>query len=309
MSFAASVSGLPTAIRNQNYVLHLAASGTQAALKYTVSWGDGQPDTVTSNNPPNPVDVQHVYGQANASFAPTVTATPSGGGSTYTAPFALKSAFANNAGRTVVDPTANNDNANAMALDSSGNIYMVGSYNGTGSTSKFGVTRFHPDGSLDNTFGTSGTVNVSFDSGNDIAYAVAIDHNGKILLAGTCASGWGVIRLNTDGTYDTSFSGDVKFTGFVTTGRPNSIVEQVSGYPSQDSVYDLLCWEDAETVWHNITIGPTNYTDRSSNQFAAARYDKTGHRETTWGPNNNGLVAVPSGRRGRRLRRSPTTGT
>src|SRR5436190_1480410 len=40
LNFAASVSGLNTATKNVNYVVHLAASGTQPALRYTVDWGD-----------------------------------------------------------------------------------------------------------------------------------------------------------------------------------------------------------------------------------------------------------------------------
>src|SRR5205814_10382957 len=41
--------------------------------------------------------------------------------------------FANDAGRTVVDPTANSDNANAMAIDTgTGKIYVAGAYNGAG---------------------------------------------------------------------------------------------------------------------------------------------------------------------------------
>jgi hypothetical protein len=71
-----------------------------------------------------------------------------------------------------------------------------------------------------------------------------------------------------------------------------------TGYASQESAYDLLCWEEAPTIWHIIAVGSTNYTDRQSTQFAAVRYDKTGHRETTWGPNQNGAIAVGSGAAG-----------
>ena len=60
--------------------------------------------------------------------------------------------------------------------------------------SQFGVTRFNPNRPLDTTFGNdgstpTGTVNVSIDGGKDIAYAVAINVGGNILLAGVCSSG------------------------------------------------------------------------------------------------------------------------
>src|SRR5439155_21481532 len=107
-------------------------------------------------------------------------------------------------------------------------------YNGTGTTSKFGVTRFNADGSLDTAFGNvgstpTGTVNVAIDAGKDIAYAIAVDgaHN-KIYLAGVCASGWAVVRLtSSDGNLyqlDTTFSGDGIISGsaLFTGGQPNS---------------------------------------------------------------------------------------
>ena len=74
-----------------------------------------------------------------------------------------------------------------------------------------------------------------------------------------------------------------------------------TGYASQESAYDLLCWRETEgppAIWHIIAVGSTDYTDRLTNQFAAVRYDSTGHRETTWGPNHNGAIAVASGAAG-----------
>src|SRR5207247_1920443 len=71
------------------------------------------------------------------------------------------------------------------------------------------------DGSRDLSFGKFGKVSLSFGYGLDVAWGVAIQGDGKIVVAGEGAvnfyktgSDFAVARLNTDGTLDTSFSGD-----------------------------------------------------------------------------------------------------
>src|SRR5439155_25726258 len=83
----------------------------------------------------------------------------------------------------------------------------------------FAVARYTPDGQLDPTFGAGGKVMVSIGVQriNDIASAVAIQEDGRIVVAGTSASipglvtaptgAMAVIRLRTDGSLDTSFGG------------------------------------------------------------------------------------------------------
>jgi len=49
---------------------------------------------------------------------------------------------------------------------------------------EFVLARYGPDGRLDRSFGAGGSVITSFGAGNDIAYGVAIQPNGRIVLAG-----------------------------------------------------------------------------------------------------------------------------
>jgi uncharacterized delta-60 repeat protein len=49
----------------------------------------------------------------------------------------------------------------------------------------FVLARFDSNGSLDATFGTGGRVITSFGEGTDIGYAIAMQQDGKILMAGT----------------------------------------------------------------------------------------------------------------------------
>jgi serralysin len=84
------------------------------------------------------------------------------------------------------------------------------------------VVRFNTDGSFDSGFGGGdGIVSIDFSNGEDYANAVAIQDDGKIVVAGrTGGSGgkWGIARLDTDGTLDSTFSGDGKVTRDFTTG-------------------------------------------------------------------------------------------
>jgi len=72
-------------------------------------------------------------------------------------------------------------------------------------------------GDLDPTFGTGGLVTTDFASGNDNAFAAAIDCAGRIVLAGRAFNGSGydlaLARYDTSGNLDLSFSDD----GLVTT--------------------------------------------------------------------------------------------
>lgn len=78
--------------------------------------------------------------------------------------------------------------------------------------SDFLITRRSTDGTLDRSFGTGGTVTVDFGwETDDFATCVAIDGNGRIIVAGSTGdhfdgySAFAVTRLNPDGTIDKSF--------------------------------------------------------------------------------------------------------
>src|SRR4029079_5087074 len=101
--------------------------------------------------------------------------------------------------------------ANAVALQSDGKIVMVGVATGPDNTDDFAAARLNADGSPDNTFGTGGLVRVPFATGaNEMATAVSIQPDGKIIVAGSVelgSHGWdfGVIRLTTAGVVDNTF--------------------------------------------------------------------------------------------------------
>ena len=81
------------------------------------------------------------------------------------------------------------DRARAVVVQPDGKIVVAGSIDGRSSPipaafgSDFEVTRFNPDGSLDTTFSGDGKVSINF-GGADFAQAVALQADGKIVVAG-----------------------------------------------------------------------------------------------------------------------------
>jgi len=106
-----------------------------------------------------------------------------------------------------------------IAVQQDGRFVVVGEYS-VGSNNDFAVLRFLANGDLDASFGIGGLVTVDFDSRGDYANDVAIQADGKIVIIGTAAfekgfntsfdNRFGVARLNTNGSLDTSFSADGK---------------------------------------------------------------------------------------------------
>jgi len=98
-------------------------------------------------------------------------------------------------------PYANGDAyANSVAVQQNGKIVTTGYY-AVGDSGVFTVIRYNSDGSLDSGFGINGIQNTSF-FGQDIAYSVNIQNDGKIVLAGQAVSEIesevGIARYNGD---------------------------------------------------------------------------------------------------------------
>lgn len=80
------------------------------------------------------------------------------------------------------------------------------------------LLRFNLDGTLDSSFDGDGKVVSRFVSGNQSIADLALQPDGKIVAAGATDGGFIVARYNTDGSVDSSFSGD----GFTVTTFPMS---------------------------------------------------------------------------------------
>lgn len=117
--------------------------------------------------------------------------------------------------------------ATSLAIQSNGDIVGVGNLqiSGTDNFDMFAFRLNWRDGSIDRTFGNdlttyAGATVIPFDLGGtlaDHATGVKVQPDGKIVVSGTVEvsdteSDMALVRLNTDGTYDTTFSADGKMT-------------------------------------------------------------------------------------------------
>ena len=126
-------------------------------------------------------------------------------------------------GATATDIWDNNESGRAMALQADGKIVVAGTGTHTGPGSGIHVVRYDADGILDPTFGTGGVVVISNGTTSRGAEGVAIQTDGKIVIAGRSTTSpnpaaFGLVRLNSSGSIDTTFDGD----GFVETLIPNA---------------------------------------------------------------------------------------
>jgi len=116
------------------------------------------------------------------------------------------------------------DFGNAVVLQKDGKIVVAGS-----SADDFAVVRYNTDGSLDSTFGTGGKVITDF-GGADFGNAIAMQKDGKIVVAGTSDLDFAIARYNTDGSLDSTFgTGGKIITDFGGTDRGNAIALQKNG--------------------------------------------------------------------------------
>jgi uncharacterized delta-60 repeat protein len=173
------------------------------------------------------------------------------------------------------------DFARAVAVQPDGKIVVAGqaSYDLAGSTT-FAVLRLLPDGQYDPGFGSGGKTAITFGTGTEYATAVAIQPNGKIVLAGVAVSGanyqFGAVRLNANGTLDTSFSGDGK---------------QTIGFDLGGGLYDAASDVVIQPDGKIVLVGEAEQTGGSplgGKVFAVARLLGNGTLDNTF--NNDGKV-------------------
>lgn len=104
----------------------------------------------------------------------------------------------------------------ALAVQVDGKIVVAGGSGIGGADSRFALARYNSDGTLDPTFGGDGKVTTDFTHHIDVANAVAIQSDGKIVAAGEARDRPALARYNTDGTLDPTFGGDGKVRLLVT---------------------------------------------------------------------------------------------
>ena len=163
------------------------------------------------------------------------------------------------------------DRAFSVAIQADGKILAVGvAYNGLPNGFDFGLARYNSDGTLDPAFGAAGKVATDFNSGDDLALAVAVQPDGKVVVAGlTSLSGgnFALARYNTGGSLDTSF------------GNGGKITTDFNG--RADYAYGLALQPDRKIV----VVGWAYNSTSTQSDFALARYMPNGDLDSKFGTN------------------------
>jgi uncharacterized delta-60 repeat protein len=161
------------------------------------------------------------------------------------------------------------DTAYDLALQSNGKIVVGGSTwnRGTGE-SKFAVARLTSNGTLDSTFSVDGLKTTGFDT-NAESYALALQSDGKIVLAGHNGGRFALARYNPGGSLDNTFSGD---------GRVTTPFFDSSGVQTE-----AICWDVAILSNGNLVAGGEMYNSNSGRNFAIVRYNANGSLDTAFG--------------------------
>ena len=110
-----------------------------------------------------------------------------------------------NGGKAVVtDIGAGSDVGHSIVIQPDGKILVAGTST-NGSNSDIALVRYNSNGSLDITFDTDGKV-VTDISNQDSANAIALQQDGKILVAGSSNNNIALLRYNSDGSLDETFN-------------------------------------------------------------------------------------------------------
>jgi uncharacterized delta-60 repeat protein len=158
------------------------------------------------------------------------------------------------------------DHAKAVVIQKDDKLVVAG-----GNSGKFAVARYNPDGSLDTSFGNSGRVTTAFGTSNSSAEALALQSDGKIVVAGFTRNGFNnadfaMARYNPDGSLDTSF------------GNGGKVITNISNLNEDDSAASLAI----QPADGKIIAGGQARNSGTGLDVALARYNPDGSLDTSF---------------------------
>jgi uncharacterized delta-60 repeat protein len=241
----------------RNFDFALARYNADGSLDTTFS-GDGKrtTDFASSDDKAAAIAIQNdgkivLAGVSNSDF---VLARYNSNGS-------LDNSFNRN-GKQITDFAFSDDEATSVAIQSDGKIVAAGRSN-----KDFAIARYNSNGSLDNTFSNNGKKTSDFNSSDDYAYSLAIQKDGKIVVAGTTLSmdvnsnaEFALARYNKDGTPDT---------GFGTGGKQTTSFGYMYNF-----AYSVALQDDGKILAAGYSGDPS--------LFAIARYNENGNPDSTF---------------------------
>lgn len=161
-----------------------------------------------------------------------------------------------------------------VAIQNDGKIIAAG-YTSNETRRSFALVRLNKNGSLDTTFDLDGKVVTSISGTNDYANAIAVQPNGKIVVAGRSENGgnydFSLARYNSNGSLDTTFDYD----GKVLTDFSNS----------EDSANAVVIQSDGKII-------AAGYSNISNSDFALARYNTDGSLDTSFDTDGRVVTSI-----------------
>ena len=156
-----------------------------------------------------------------------------------------------------------------VAIQNDDKIVVAGAYGAPGAPTDFGVERFNTNGDPDPTFGTDGRVTTDFLGFTDGANSVAIQSDGKIVVAGMAqdpvlVSQFALARYDTSGNLDLGF------------GAGGKVMTTFAGFGDFGSAVAIQ--SDGK-----ICVAGTVETGNARSDFGLARYDASGNLDGTFG--------------------------
>jgi len=161
--------------------------------------------------------------------------------------------------------------ASAVAIQPDGKIIAAGySYTGFYIYQDFALVRYNADGSLDSSFGSGGQVVTPLGGIYDDANAIALQSDGKIVLAGPTQTGtgvdnFGVARFTTNGALDSSFGGTGKIITTIAGGE--SVANGVGIQADGKIVVAGYAYVGANTNFALVRFNPDGSLDNSFGSF------------------------------------------
>ncbi len=186
--------------------------------------------------------------------------------------------------RTIILNNFGSERANSIAIQPDGKIIAAGFSSGINNSS-FLVARYNSDGTIDNSFGSNGSVKSHVIGGIgtlDGALDVALQPDGKIIAVGysntNSGSSFGVIRYNKDGEYDNTF------------GNNGTVITSING---GDGTYDKA---NSIAIQPDGKIVVVGISQKASNiSYALSRYNTNGTLDNTFGSNGTIRTTINGG--------------
>ena len=188
----------------------------------------------------------------------------------------------------VVTPVGNgSDTAAAVIVQPDGKVLLGGTCTGA-SNFDFCVVRYDALGVLDATFGSGGKVITAIGSQDDVATAMALQPDGKVLLVGHCKAATGTyhafcaVRYNGNGTLDTANFG----------GGTGMVYTPVGPQPPAGNMTDIAT---AVVLQPDGKILVAGSCTNGATQFCVVRYNSNGTLDTAGFVGGTGKIFTTAG--------------